>query len=79
MITIEFLGNSDKYMGWAEVTAGIGLSIGPVIGSLIYQFSTYLLTFVIYGVIILLGGIAMIFALPNSSNGFEKEDESSNS
>ena len=55
-------------MGWAEVAAGVGLTIGPVIGSIIYEFTNYLLTFAIYGGILLLGTLVLLIGLPSNLN-----------
>jgi MFS family permease len=68
VITIEFKEQSDKYIGYCEAASGIGLAIGPVIGSIIYEASNYHLTFIIYGAILLGGTIIIGLILPSRVN-----------
>ena len=46
----------------------MGLAIGPTLGSLIYEEVDYLYTFVIFGFLLVIGGVLIIFALPNRLN-----------
>ena len=47
--------NQDKYLGWAEVATGIGLMMGPALGSFIYGFLNYTFTFIAFGGILMFG------------------------
>ena len=73
-MTIEFKENSDKYIGWMEAATGIGLTIGPALGSAIFCYTNYTLTFVIYGFLLLLGTIAIAFILPSRINTQPPQD-----
>ena len=68
IITIEFAEEKEKYLGQAEAATGIGLALGPTIGSLMYAQVGYMFTFVIFGVILILGTILAFFMLPQSLN-----------
>ena len=46
----------------------MGLAIGPTLGSLIYDEVKYLYTFVIFGGLLVLGGILILVMLPNRLN-----------
>jgi hypothetical protein len=56
---------------------GVGLMLGPVLGSLIYGFMGYEDTFYVFTGFISLGAIVVIFLLPTSINfaGEESKDE----
>lgn len=71
LITVEFQENSDKYIGWLEAAGGIGLTIGPALGSLIYEYTSYTTTFLIYGCILFLGTLVIAFTLPSEVNSGE--------
>lgn len=51
--------------------AAIGLIIGPIIVLFIYDITSYTLTFVIFGSILLLGTILLAFTLPQRVNSIE--------
>lgn len=67
MVTTEFTEDADKFIGWAETAAGLGLTVGPVIGSLLYQLTNYQWTFVIYGLFLFLAMLIMMAILPSCS------------
>ena len=64
IITIEFPEDSDKYLGWAEAATGLGLMVGPALGSLVYGFFQYFYTFIFFAGMLVVGGIILIIALP---------------
>ncbi|CDW74258.1 permeases of the major facilitator superfamily [Stylonychia lemnae] len=68
LITIEFAEDQEKYLGWAEAATGMGLAIGPTLGSLVYEEVGYLYTFIIFGGLLLLGVIQIFFTLPRRLN-----------
>ena len=52
----------------------MGLAIGPTLGSLVYEEVDYLYTFVIFGVLLVLGGILIFFMLPDRLNkGYQQQ------
>lgn len=72
LITIEFADEQEKYLGWAEAATGMGLAIGPTLGSLVYDKVGYENTFVIFGGLLALGGVLIFFTLPNRlNNGYK--------
>jgi MFS family permease len=68
LITIEFKDNPDKYVGYAELANSFGLLSGPALGSIIYNFSNYELTFIVFGIIIEISAFSLIFLLPDRFN-----------
>ena len=68
LITIEFAEDQEKYLGWAEAATGLGLAIGPTLGSLVYDAVHYEWTFIIFGGVLAIGGVAIHFALPSTLN-----------
>lgn len=68
VITIEFPLEKEKYLGWAEAATGIGLVMGPFIGSILFRFLKYRYTFIVFGGLIGIGGIVLKFLLPNTIN-----------
>jgi MFS family permease len=63
-----FSDDREKYLGMAEAIAGVGLMIGPVIGSFLYSRLGYLGTFLTFSCILLIGCLCVSFALPNMLN-----------
>lgn len=74
MITIEFSEDQEKYLGWAEAATGLGLAVGPTLGSLVYNEVGYEWTFVIFGIVLGLGGVLIYMVLPATLNTGYKED-----
>lgn len=72
---MEFKENREKYLGLAEATAGFGLMMGPVLGSLVYSFTNYVWTFIIFGIILAFNLIFIYSALPNELNFAPDEEE----
>lgn len=69
MTTIEFAEDREKYIGYVELSLGIGLMIGPVLGSLFMAITdSFEITFYIFGGLILAGGLFAFIALPNYLN-----------
>jgi predicted MFS family arabinose efflux permease len=56
-----------------QVGCGIGLLMGPTLGSFIYGFVGYMYSFVTFGVIILISIIPMLILIPADSTAEEKE------
>jgi len=39
----------EKYIGWIEAGAGIGLLFGPLMGALLYSIGGYVMPFAVFG------------------------------
>lgn len=65
-------------MGWAEAASGVGLVVGPVLGSILYGSVGYMYTFVIFGAILALSSLLTYFILPNPSASSNDDLEESN-
>ena len=59
----------------AEAVSGIGLMLGPVIGGLIFNYTTYFWTFFAFGAILIFSAILTLFITPNSLNKSTQEEE----
>jgi len=57
-----------KYIGYIEICVGVGLGLGPVIGSAVYGALQYEKTMYLFGLINLLGTILSICFLPGELN-----------
>jgi MFS family permease len=70
MTTIEFPNNREKYIGYVELSLGLGLMLGPVMGSVFMNLTddSFEYTFYIFGGLIAAGGLFAFFALPNYLN-----------
>jgi MFS family permease len=70
MTTIEFPHNREKYIGYVELSLGLGLMLGPVLGSVFMNLTggSFEYTFYIFGFLIMMGGLFALFALPKSLN-----------
>ena len=75
LITIEF-PDQDKFLGWSEAAAGIGLAVGPVLASFIFNFTSYTVTFLIFGIMISIGSIVLIIYLPKT-DGSKNDNQTS--
>jgi MFS family permease len=56
--------NQAAVLGYLEMSAGIGLTIAPVIGSLLYSTMGYNAPFVFFGSLFLLFGLVIKMILP---------------
>lgn len=69
MTTIEFPEDREKYIGYVELCLGLGLMLGPVLGSAFYNLTeSFQSTFYIFGVLIFGGGLFAYTCLPNYLN-----------
>jgi MFS family permease len=69
MTTIEFSHNREKYIGYVELSLGIGLMLGPVLGSVLMAITeSFEFTFYAFGGLIFAGGLFAMCALPNYLN-----------
>ena len=68
IISIVFSEDREKYLGIAEATQGIGLMIGPVIGSFFYADLDFIGTFQVFAAFLLLNLVCIYYALPDELN-----------
>jgi len=70
MTTIEFPEDREKYIGYVELSLGLGLMLGPVLGSVFMALThgSFEITFYIFGGLIFAGGLFAFIALPNYLN-----------
>ena len=57
-----------KYIGYVEIAVGVGLGVGPTLGSIISTQCSYEVTMYIFGVFNMIGLIACIFMIPGELN-----------
>ena len=56
--TNDFPEKKEAIVGWVEAMTGIGLIIGPIVGSVLYAFLGFAKTFYVYGTfLVFLGGV----------------------
>lgn len=70
IVSIEFPHNRDVYIGYCQTAVGLGLLLGPVIGTTIYNFAKYQWTFYILAMILTCSLISAIFLLPTRINKY---------
>ena len=68
MVGIEFPNDREKYVGYCQSACGIGLMSGPVIGSIIYKYCHFEVTFFIFAGLLFFCGLMVLFFLPNRLN-----------
>jgi predicted MFS family arabinose efflux permease len=76
-VTIEFPDKREEYMGYCESAVGVGLMIGPVLGSLVYGWVQYSGTFYVFGSVIFVGLVTVSLLLPsrlNHAQGFQPRE-----
>lgn len=64
ILTLNFPDEKDKYIGQAEGMIGMGMMVGPVVGSAIYATTNYFQTFVVFGTFEALALLLCIFYIP---------------
>ena len=60
--------DKDTYVGYVEMALGVGDMIGPAIGGVVYEYSGYVGTFMVFSGMILMGLAFSYFIIPNSLN-----------
>lgn len=63
-----FSENKEKYLGYGESAAGLGLMVGPIIGGLINEQLGYFWTFLFFGAFLFLIAIINLILMPASLN-----------
>jgi MFS family permease len=77
IVSIEFPHQREIYIGYCQTAVGLGLLMGPVIGTTIFKFARYEVTFYILAGILACSFTTAIFLLPNRINKYknDKPDE----
>jgi MFS family permease len=73
VITIEFPTKREEYVGYCQSACGIGLMIGPVLGSMIYGQLGYENTFFTFAGILLASCALVFFILPKRLNKLDAD------
>ena len=73
IVSIEFPHQREVYIGYCQTAVGLGLLMGPVIGTTIYQFAGYQNTFYILAGVLSLSFLTAIFLLPNRINKYKTD------
>jgi MFS family permease len=63
VIQIEFPKKAELYYGYWEMANGVGLTLGPVISSVVYIYAGYSGTFFFFGAFISLMGVLTVYCL----------------
>ena len=69
--TNDFPDIKDKIVGWLEALTGLGLIVGPIVGSLLYQSLGFKHTFFVYGGFLFFLSIVIKINFPEA----EEDDE----
>lgn len=75
IVSIEFPHQREIYIGYVQTAVGLGLLLGPVIGTLIFSFAGYEGTFYILSGVLTCSLLITIFFLPNRLNKADKPNE----
>jgi MFS family permease len=68
MITSVFQSEIAKYIAYIEIAVGLGVALGPTVGSVVYTFYQYEKTMYFFGFVNLVGLLTCAAFIPNSMN-----------
>ena len=68
IITLVYPEKSEKYLGYFNMAIGVGTCAGPVLGSLIYRFLGYGMTFACFATLIFVSFLVAAFVVPSKLN-----------
>jgi DHA3 family macrolide efflux protein-like MFS transporter len=68
IITMVYPDKQEKYLGFYNMSIGVGTCAGPVLGSLIYSFIGYNMTFVCFSVLIFTSFVIAVVMVPSKLN-----------
>ena len=68
MITFIFANDREKYLGYGETATGIGLMLGPVLGSALNTLVGYTGAFFFFAGLLLVFGILSHNLIPSTLN-----------
>ena len=75
IVTSIFTDNMMKYIGYVEICVGLGLGLGPTIGSVFYSYLEYAGTMYLFAGLDGLGMLVCIFFIPGALNETVSEEE----
>lgn len=75
MITALYQDQMMKYIGYIEIAIGIGLGMGPTVGSVVYSYVEYDGTMYFFGMVNLIGVLVCFLFIPNSLNNTISKQE----
>lgn len=73
IVSIEFPNQREVYIGYCQTSVGLGLLLGPVIGTTIYRFAEYELTFYILAAVLICSVTTAFFLIPNRINKYKTD------
>ena len=65
---MEFPQSKEKIIGYLEMAAGLGLTVGPFMSGIVYSYLHYAGTFLFFAIILASTGVFLFSALPNKLN-----------
>lgn len=68
IIAAEFKNDKPRYISYVNMSLGLGLALGPVLGSLVYSFLNYRDTFYFFAAYICLIGTVCVSVVPSRLN-----------
>ena len=75
IVTSIFTDNMMKYIGYVEICVGLGLGLGPTIGSVFYSYLEYAGTMYLFAGLDGLGMLVCIIFIPSALNETVSEEE----
>lgn len=75
IITNIFADQVNIYISYIEIVVGVGLGLGPVIGSLVYSSLNFSGTMYLFGGLNFFGLLCCVFLIPNELNVTVTEEE----
>ena len=73
IVSIEVPHQREVYIGYCQTSVGLGLLMGPVIGTTIYSQVGYEVTFYILAGVLSLSFLTAIFLLPQRINKYKND------
>lgn len=68
IITLVYPEKQEIYLGYFNMSIGIGTCAGPILGSFIYEYFGYEMTFMCFAVLIFIAFVISVIILPNKLN-----------
>lgn len=75
VITQIFSSEIMKYIGYVEISVGVGLGLGPTIGSIIFTYTDYQWTMYAFGAINFFALLLCFALIPSVLNNSVSEEE----
>jgi MFS family permease len=75
VVTSMFSDELMKHIGYVEIAVGVGMGMGPVIGSLFFSFLDYEGTMYAFGIVCFFATFMCIYMIPSDFNDVLGDDE----